>query len=110
MFGGALAPPKRANRKRSARARNALDSAGMRVVRYRDPEGNVAHGVEGADGKIRRLEGDLFGERRVSSAEARVAKLLAPVVPTEILCIGLNYRKHAEETRAAIPERPVLFM
>jgi 2-keto-4-pentenoate hydratase/2-oxohepta-3-ene-1,7-dioic acid hydratase in catechol pathway len=26
------------------------------------------------------------------------------------VCIGLNYRDHAEETGAKIPERPVVFM
>ena len=35
--------------------------------------------------------------------------LLAPVVPPKLLCIGLNYRLHAEETGAAIPTEPVLF-
>ena len=29
--------------------------------------------------------------------------------PGKIVCVGLNYRKHAEETGAAIPESPVLF-
>jgi len=29
--------------------------------------------------------------------------------PGKIFCIGLNYRKHAEETNAAIPEYPVVF-
>lgn len=29
--------------------------------------------------------------------------------PNKIICIGLNYRKHAEETKAAIPEYPILF-
>ena len=37
-------------------------------------------------------------------------KLLAPLDPRAILCIGLNYRRHAEETGAAIPQYPVLFM
>ncbi len=37
-------------------------------------------------------------------------KLLAPLQPVDILCIGLNYRRHAEEGKAAIPENPVLFM
>ncbi|HET6826843.1 MAG TPA: fumarylacetoacetate hydrolase family protein [Amnibacterium sp.] len=31
-------------------------------------------------------------------------------MPSKIVCIGLNYRDHAEETRAAIPEEPVVFM
>jgi 2-keto-4-pentenoate hydratase/2-oxohepta-3-ene-1,7-dioic acid hydratase in catechol pathway len=32
------------------------------------------------------------------------------VRPTAIFCIGLNYRRHAAETGAALPEWPVLFM
>ncbi|TDG00620.1 fumarylacetoacetate hydrolase family protein [Paenibacillus piri] len=36
---------------------------------------------------------------------------LAPCVthPNKIICVGLNYRKHAEETGAAIPKYPILF-
>ncbi|MEU8921485.1 fumarylacetoacetate hydrolase family protein [Kitasatospora sp. NPDC048545] len=35
----------------------------------------------------------------------------APIVrPGKVVCIGLNYRDHAEETGAAIPGRPVVFM
>jgi len=36
---------------------------------------------------------------------------LAPCVPSsgKILCVGLNYRRHAEESGMAIPETPVLF-
>jgi 2-keto-4-pentenoate hydratase/2-oxohepta-3-ene-1,7-dioic acid hydratase in catechol pathway len=36
---------------------------------------------------------------------------LGPCVPNpgKIICIGLNYRKHAEETNMPIPEHPVLF-
>lgn len=35
----------------------------------------------------------------------------APVVmqPQKIICVGLNYRSHVEETRGKIPESPVLF-
>jgi len=29
--------------------------------------------------------------------------------PGKIICIGLNYRRHAEETGMAIPEYPILF-
>jgi 2-keto-4-pentenoate hydratase/2-oxohepta-3-ene-1,7-dioic acid hydratase in catechol pathway len=35
--------------------------------------------------------------------------LLPPTVPTKVLCIGLNYRDHAEESELAIPDVPVLF-
>jgi len=41
---------------------------------------------------------------------AKSAKYLPPVPnPGKILCIGLNYRKHAEETGSPIPEYPVVF-
>jgi len=30
--------------------------------------------------------------------------------PSKIVCVGLNYKDHAEELKMAIPERPVLFM
>jgi 2-keto-4-pentenoate hydratase/2-oxohepta-3-ene-1,7-dioic acid hydratase in catechol pathway len=35
----------------------------------------------------------------------------APCVtqPNKIICVGLNYRKHADETNAAYPEVPILF-
>ncbi|BBH18947.1 hypothetical protein Back11_02920 [Paenibacillus baekrokdamisoli] len=29
--------------------------------------------------------------------------------PNKIICVGLNYRKHAEETNAKIPDYPILF-
>src|SRR5436309_11819225 len=37
-------------------------------------------------------------------------RVLPPVPdPAKIVCIGLNYRDHAEESGAAIPKEPVLF-
>ncbi|HZU85067.1 MAG TPA: fumarylacetoacetate hydrolase family protein [Polyangiaceae bacterium] len=82
----------------------------MRIVRYRDHEARVGYGAEGPDGSVLRIEGDVFGDYTVTGAAARVDKLLAPIAPTQVLCIGLNYRRHAEETKARIPEHPILFM
>jgi 2-keto-4-pentenoate hydratase/2-oxohepta-3-ene-1,7-dioic acid hydratase in catechol pathway len=86
--------------------------ARMKIVRYRDPAGGIHYGAEQADGSVFRIEGDVFGEHRVvpSPVPADGIRRLAPVAPSQILCIGLNYRKHAEETNAKIPEYPVLFM
>ena len=33
-------------------------------------------------------------------------KLLAPAAPTSLLCIGLNYRRRAQESKSPIPEYP----
>lgn len=82
----------------------------MKVVRYRDPSGKIHYGNEQPGGVIVRIEGDVYGEHRTTTERAVVDKLLAPVVPILFLGIGLNYRKHAEEQNAKIPEYPVLFM
>src|SRR5262249_14555464 len=36
-------------------------------------------------------------------------RLLAPVEPTKIVCVGRNYREHAKELNHAIPTEPLLF-
>ena len=82
----------------------------MRIVRYLDNTGLTHYGSEQGDGSVRRIDGDIFGSFTVTSEGAQVRKRLAPVAPTGILAIGLNYRHHAEETHAKIPEYPVLFM
>jgi 2-keto-4-pentenoate hydratase/2-oxohepta-3-ene-1,7-dioic acid hydratase in catechol pathway len=82
----------------------------MKIIRYQDRAGAVGYAAEQPDGGKRQIEGDLFGKFTVTDRPADVRKLLAPVAPTTIYCIGLNYRKHAEETKAKIPEFPVLFM
>jgi len=81
----------------------------MRIVRFLDDQGAIRFGAEQADGAVRLIEGDIFGGFEVTSKSATVRKLLAPVSPAAILCIGLNYRRHAEETSAKFPEFPVLF-
>lgn len=44
-------------------------------------------------------------------ADPAALRIGAPVArPGKVVCIGLNYRDHAEETGAAIPPRPVVFM
>lgn len=82
----------------------------MKLIRYRDPKGEIHLGARHANGHFTRVEGDLFDGRRDTGDPAQVAKLLAPIDPRDILCIGLNYRKHAVEGNQAIPENPVLFM
>lgn len=82
----------------------------MKIVRYLDSAGAAHYGSEQADGSVLRIDGDVFAAHRVTAERATVAKLLAPVVPAQILCIGLNYRRHAEETKAKLPEQPILFV
>ncbi len=82
----------------------------MRIIRYLDPDHQIRYGVQRPDGAAQEIAGDVFGEHAVTDRPARVEKLLAPVAPVDVFCIGLNYRRHAEEGKAPIPQFPVLFM
>lgn len=82
----------------------------MKIIRYADAAGEVHYGALRDDGTPCRIIGDIFDEFIITSEVAVVYRLLAPVAPTNIFCIGLNYARHASETGAGKPEFPVLFM
>lgn len=81
----------------------------MRLIRHLTHSG-PAYAVLQPDGSALAIEGDVFGAHQVTANVVKPGKLLAPVQPVSIFCIGLNYRQHAAETGAAIPKWPVLFM
>ena len=82
----------------------------MKIIRFCDSSGNMHHGRQHEDGKVTLIQGDLFSDYSDTGQPADVAKLLAPIVPVDILCIGLNYAFHAEEGGQPKPDYPVLFM
>jgi 2-keto-4-pentenoate hydratase/2-oxohepta-3-ene-1,7-dioic acid hydratase in catechol pathway len=50
-------------------------------------------------------------EKRNAALKIENAPLLAPVSsPPKIICLGLNYRGHAEEIGTDIPDEPIIFM
>jgi len=81
----------------------------VKILRYLDPKGDVQFAAQHPDGSRERLEGQLFEGFTPTGQPAEVAALLAPVEPPAFWCIGLNYKRHAEETKGQIPEYPVLF-
>jgi 2-keto-4-pentenoate hydratase/2-oxohepta-3-ene-1,7-dioic acid hydratase in catechol pathway len=81
----------------------------MRIIRYVNPAGELCHAAETAPGEHFELSGDLYGRRELTARRAQVAKLLAPVVPAQVIGIGLNYRHHAAETGMKEPDFPVVF-
>jgi 2-keto-4-pentenoate hydratase/2-oxohepta-3-ene-1,7-dioic acid hydratase in catechol pathway len=88
----------------------ALTAAGEEGV-----PGDVHAVIEGGGEAERRLEA--FVARTLSAPEGKSflreeeSLTFGPCVtrPEKIICVGLNYRKHAEETGAPIPQYPVLF-
>lgn len=78
---------------------------------YRVRQGNGGRHVVERDGAFHWLEGDLFGDYSAGAAvEGDMPALLAPVMPTKVMAIGLNYKDHAAEMKKALPAEPLLFI
>ena len=86
------------------------------IIRY-ERNGKVKHGwmVE-ADHKVRVIEGDIY---KIQSAKPIMTglelslddiTLKAPSEPSKVVCIGVNYRDHAEEMGIELPKEPLMFL
>lgn len=82
----------------------------MKIIRFLDSSNRIQFGALQENGNALKLRGDIFDSPEVTGEEVGVAKLLAPLQPTSILCIGLNYCQHAAESGAKVPELPILFV
>ncbi len=60
---------------------------------------------------IRRLSGHPFIAWEVGEPlkDVQRASLLPPTEPSKVVCVGLNYKAHAEESHAEIPDEALLF-
>jgi 2-keto-4-pentenoate hydratase/2-oxohepta-3-ene-1,7-dioic acid hydratase in catechol pathway len=81
----------------------------MKIIRYQDASGKIHLAAAQADGAYLRIEGELFGKHKVTREKAKVKKILAPVSPPMIWCVGQNYGEHAKEVGMGISEYPVVF-
>jgi 2-keto-4-pentenoate hydratase/2-oxohepta-3-ene-1,7-dioic acid hydratase in catechol pathway len=81
----------------------------MKVTRVLDGSGRLRW-AEARGGDFFALEGGPFEGFQTTTSRLVVLAHLAPVEPTAILGVGLNYREHARETGLPLPEHPILFM
>jgi 2-keto-4-pentenoate hydratase/2-oxohepta-3-ene-1,7-dioic acid hydratase in catechol pathway len=75
----------------------------------------MSFGVLDGDGQVAQIEGHPFG--RISFTGARYAqadiRLLSPILPSKVVCVGKNYAAHIEEMKALTgdaPKEPLLFL
>lgn len=72
--------------------------------------GQPRYAVE-RDEDWRLIDGDIFGSftegERIAASGHR---MLAPVDPSKIVCVGLNYKDHAAEVKKPLPEEPLIFI
>jgi 2-keto-4-pentenoate hydratase/2-oxohepta-3-ene-1,7-dioic acid hydratase in catechol pathway len=53
---------------------------------------------------------NLIGPKDEGALPLNEVKILAPVVPSKIVCVGRNYREHAAELGNKMPDEPLLFL
>lgn len=82
----------------------------MRISRFIDQDNTTRYGILQDDDTAEVLSGDLYQGLQPTGKSASVKRLLAPLEPSNILGIGLNYHEHAKETGKEVSENPILFM
>lgn len=79
---------------------------------YKTSDGEkISWGILG-DENIELINGTPFGdwEHTGHIIKDYEVRYLTPCEPTKIVCVGLNYKDHAEELNLEIPEEPVIFL
>lgn len=82
----------------------------MQYVRYLYKDEVFYGSLEGD--KVFQLVGDIYDSCQKTGVLLPLSeiKLLSPCTPSKIVCIGLNYRDHAEECHLSLPQSPVVFI
>ena len=83
----------------------------MRIVRFAARDERPGYGLLEGD-SVRPLKAPPFQgiEPEAGTVPLGGVRLLAPVVPTKVIAVGLNYTDHAAELRMEIPAEPLLFL
>ena len=84
----------------------------MKYVRFTNREVEIGYGfIEGE--KVHCLD-KTFLDYSCKPTDTRMPldglTFLAPVVPSKVVCVGLNYALHIQEMKHELPEDPVIFM
>lgn len=84
----------------------------MKYVRLMNSENEIRYGmIEGE--QVRLLDGSFLDPNSKPTntlLPLEGANLLAPVEPSKVICVGLNYALHIKEMNHTLPEDPVIFM
>lgn len=86
----------------------------MRLVRFIDENAQVRFGKDLGGEQADLLDADplaVFPQQpRPTGQIVRIAQRLSPVEPSNLFCIGMNYKAHVAEMGGELPDRPVVFM
>ena len=87
----------------------------MRIVRFAHTGGMSFGVVEGSDDQgltVAAIEGHPFGQITFTGERWALAdvRLLSPILPSKVVCVGRNYADHAKELGNEVPAEPLLFL
>ncbi|MGH7541694.1 MAG: fumarylacetoacetate hydrolase family protein [Gemmatimonadota bacterium] len=84
----------------------------MRLLRFRHGDRISTGAIERGSDEIRVLRGTFFEEPVPTGRTVAIddVHLLAPVLPSKLVCVGRNYAAHAAEWGLSVPEEPLLFL
>ena len=84
----------------------------MRLVRFRFGDRIATGAVEPGSETVRVLRGTFFEDPVLTGEEVPIddVRLLAPVLPSKVVCLGKNYAAHAAEFDSDVPEEPLTFL
>jgi 2-keto-4-pentenoate hydratase/2-oxohepta-3-ene-1,7-dioic acid hydratase in catechol pathway len=84
----------------------------MKIIRFLSEDGQICQGLYESDEpkQARLIAGELFGPFRITEEKRSIGRILPPLTPVNILALGINYRRHADETNIDAPESPVVFL
>jgi 2-keto-4-pentenoate hydratase/2-oxohepta-3-ene-1,7-dioic acid hydratase in catechol pathway len=84
----------------------------MRLVRFRHGDRIATGAVDRGREVVRILQGTFFEDPIPTGEEVPLddVRLLAPVLPSKIVCVGKNYAAHAAEFDMTVPDEPLLFL
>jgi 2-keto-4-pentenoate hydratase/2-oxohepta-3-ene-1,7-dioic acid hydratase (catechol pathway) len=84
----------------------------MKLVRFRYANRIATGAVDAGSDSIRVLKGTFFEDPLPTGEEVPLddVRLLAPVLPSKLVCVGKNYAAHAAEFGGKVPDEPLLFL
>ena len=84
----------------------------MKMIRFLSKYNQIISGAYDTSRPevARIIEGDIFSSFTITQKEARIEQILPPLVPVNILALGINYKKHGDEVAMSSPDLPVAFI
>ncbi|MEA4960184.1 fumarylacetoacetate hydrolase family protein [Lutispora sp.] len=82
----------------------------MKFIRFKKDD-FISYGLLEGE-KVKIIQGDIFGDYEITDSFYDITEIdfLTPCMPSKIVCVGLNYRSHAQEMKLDLPKEPVIFI